>query len=305
MYYLIEKELVPCEADDLANASAQFVAVITPEEWARQREGFDMGIDMDMEVERPRETKAVVNMDSLTGSFSRPELDLPGSTRGTFSFALDEKGIVLVDDSGYAASLVDKISRTRKWRLPSMERFIYDLLEETIAGDLVLFEEMEKRLSGMEDAILDDQIESYPPEMSAIRGDLLALRVHYEQLIDLGQELQENENGFFREESLRYFHMFTERVMRLQDMVTVQRDYVGQLRDLMQSQHDIKQNRIMALLTVVTSVFMPLTLITGWYGMNFRHMPELDWPASYPAVLVVCIAIVVGCLAWFKRKRWL
>ena len=39
--------------------------------------------------------------------------------------------------------------------------------------------------------------------------------------------------------------------------------------------------------------------------MNFRHMPELDWPASYPAVLVVCIAIVVGCLAWFKRKRWL
>lgn len=305
MYYLIKDSLVPCEPSDVLADGAQFVAVLTGEEWLRERESFDMGIDMDMDIERPLETKAVVNMDSLTGSFARPELDLSGSTRGTFSFALDEKGIVLVDDSGYARSLVEKIVRTRKWRLPSMERFIYDLLEETISGDLVLFAEMEKQLSGIEDAILEEQIETYPPEMNAIRGDLLDLRVHYEQLIDLGHELQENENGFFREEALRYFHMFTERVVRLQDIVSVQRDYVSQLRDLMQSQLDIKQNRIMTLLTVVTSIFMPLTLITGWYGMNFRHMPELNWHQSYPIVFAVCIAIAVGCLAWFKRKRWL
>ncbi len=61
----------------------------------------------------------------------------------------------------------------------------------------------------------------------------------------------------------------------------------------------------MTLLTVITSIFMPLTLITGWYGMNFRFMPELDKPYAYPIVLGVCLLIVVGCLIWFKKKKWM
>ena len=141
--------------------------------------------------------------------------------------------------------------------------------------------------------------------MNDIRGDLLDLRVHYEQLIDLGQELEENENGFFKEENLRYFHMFTERVTRLRDIVNGQREYVMQLRDLIQSQLDVRQNRIMTVLTVVTSIFLPLTLIAGWYGMNFRYMPELEWRYSYPVVIAISIIIVVVCLIWFKRKKWM
>ena len=141
--------------------------------------------------------------------------------------------------------------------------------------------------------------------MNDIRGNLLDLRVHYEQLIDLAQELQENENGFFREENLRYFNMFTERVIRLQATVTGQREYVTQLRDLIQSQLEERQNRIMTVLTVITSIFLPLTLIAGWYGMNFRYMPELDWRWSYPVVLVVSVLIVVFCLVLFKKKKWM
>ena len=148
-------------------------------------------------------------------------------------------------------------------------------------------------------------MDSYPAKMNDIRGNLLDLRVHYEQLIDLAQELQENENGFFREENLRYFNMFTERVIRLQATVTGQREYVTQLRDLIQSQLDERQNRIMTVLTVITSIFLPLTLIAGWYGMNFRYMPELDWRWSYPAVLVVSVLIVVFCLVLFKKKKWM
>ena len=61
----------------------------------------------------------------------------------------------------------------------------------------------------------------------------------------------------------------------------------------------------MTVLTVVTAVFAPLTLITGWYGMNFRHMPELEWSWGYPAVFVLCAVIAVGCLVWFRKKKWL
>ena len=131
------------------------------------------------------------------------------------------------------------------------------------------------------------------------------MRSHYEQLIDLGQELEENENGFFAEENLRYFRLFTERVLRLQDNLTNLRDYIAQLRDFFQAKVDVKQNRIMTILTIITSIFMPLTLIAGWYGMNFRYMPELYSIWGYPAVILVSIAIVVGCLVYFRKKKWL
>ena len=67
----------------------------------------------------------------------------------------------------------------------------------------------------------------------------------------------------------------------------------------------IKQNRIMTILTVVTTIFMPLTLIAGWYGMNFRYMPELDSVWGYPVIIAVSILIVIGSLLFFKKKKWL
>ena len=305
MYYLIKGSLTPCEPSEILTDGAPYAAVLTAAEWQQQKDRFDMQIDMDMDLSAPQETKAVVNLDSLTGSFSIPDRSSISGPRHDFTFALDEKGIVLVDDSGYAEGLLETISRTKKWRLPSLERFLYDLLELTISQDLALLEKSEHRLNLIEERILRGEIEAYPQEMNDIRGDLLDLRVHYEQLIDLSQELEENENGFFAEENLRYFHMFTERVMRLQDLVTGQREYVMQLRDLLQSQLDVKQNRIMTLLTVITSIFLPLTLIAGWYGMNFRYMPELEWPWSYPAVILLSVVIVIVCLVWFKKKKWM
>ena len=303
MYYLIRESLIPCKPEEIRQGSEQYVALLSSAEWQLERDRFDMLIDMEMEA--PQETKAVVNMDSLTGTLSVPDRENISGPRHGFSFALDEKGIVLVDDSGYAEKLVQEVCRSKKWRLPGLERFIYDLLEMTISQDLALLEKSEQKLNRIEEAILRGEVEQYPQEMNNIRGDLLDLRVHYAQLIDLGQELEENENGFFLEENLRYFHMFTERVIRLQEMVNGQREYVMQLRDLMQSQLDVRQNRIMTVLTVITSIFLPLTLIAGWYGMNFRYMPELEWRYSYPVVIAVSIAIVAGCLAWFKRKKWM
>ena len=303
MYYLIRESLTPCEPGEIREGGGQYVALLSSAEWRLEREKFDMLIDMEMDASQ--ETKAVVNMDSLTGTLSIPDRENISGPRHCFSFALDEKGIVLVDDSGYAEKMLQTICQSKKWRLPGLERFLYDLLELTISQDLALLEKSEQKLNRIEEAILRGEVEQYPQAMNEIRGDLLDLRVHYAQLIDLGQELAENENGFFREENLRYFHMFTERVMRLQDLVNGQREYVMQLRDLMQSQMEVRQNRIMTVLTVITSIFLPLTLIAGWYGMNFRYMPELEWRFSYPAVIVISVVIVVVCLVWFKRKKWM
>ena len=134
---------------------------------------------------------------------------------------------------------------------------------------------------------------------------ICTLDLYYSQLTDMGLELEENENGFFAEENLRYFHMFTVRAERLRETVRSLRDYSVQLRDLIQTRVDVKQNRVMTLLTVITTIFTPLTLLTGWYGMNFRYMPELEYKWSYPVVILVSLCIAAGCLLYFKKKKWL
>ena len=307
MFYAVHESLTPYSLAEIKSLPAEvpFVAVLNSREWREIGEELGIEIDMEMDLDAPRETKAVVNRDSPTGSFSIPDRQQISGARHTFSFALNERGVVLVEEGDFIAQKVAQISRTKKWRLPGLERFLYDLLETIIAQDLPLLETMEKRMNTIEEAILRGEVEAYPQALNDIRGDLLDLRVHYEQLIDLGQELEENENGFFHEENLRYFHMFTERVMRLQDMVSGQREYVVQLRDLIQVQMDVKQNRIMTLLTVITSIFLPLTLIAGWYGMNFKYMPELNWKYSYPAVILVSVGIVIACIRYFKKKKWM
>ena len=93
--------------------------------------------------------------------------------------------------------------------------------------------------------------------------------------------------------------------MRLQDNVSELRDYSVQLRDLVSGQLSIKQNNIMTLLTIITTIFMPLTLIAGWYGMNFVYMPELHTPWGYPTVIIISLLIIVLSLIWFRKNKWL
>ena len=305
MFFLIEESLKEVEKNRLKNTDKQYVAVLSSEDWHLNRDSFEMGIDMDIDVSGIFTTQAEVNYDSLTGFFSIPDRsNLSGENAG-FAFALDEKGIVLIDDRGRAREIIENIRLTKRWKLPGLERFLYDFLDYIIKDDLRLMEKYELELNDMEKTILSGD-ETFPSgRLNEIRNDIRDLRIHYEQLIDLGQELEENENGFFKQENLRYFKLFLNRMARLHDNSTSLRDYTMQLRDLYKAHLDIKQNRIMTVLTVVTTIFMPLTLIAGWYGMNFRYMPELEWRWGYPLIIVISILIATGGLWFFKKKKWL
>ena len=305
MYYLIKETLEPCSREQIRTGEAQYVALLTSQEWKQQCDSFDMGIDLDLDMSNIFTTQAEVNFDSLTGAFSIPDRgDLTGED-WKFAFALDEKGIVFIDDSGAATRYLDAIRRTRKWRLPGLERFLYDFLDQIIKDDLRLMERYERELEGLEQSILNDEIEYSSERVNELRGDIRELRIHYEQLIDLGQELEENDNNFFAQENLRYFRLFLNRLARLHDTAASLRDYTMQIQDLYQANLDVRQNRIMTVLTVVTTIFLPLTLIAGWYGMNFQYMPELHWRWSYPVVILISAVIVVGSLWYFRKKKWL
>lgn len=305
MNYLIKSSLTECTEEEMHNSNCQYVAVLTFDEWKQRQSSFDMGIELDLNQDDIHNTKAEVNYDSLTGTFSVPSRRNISGPDYQYAFALDEKGIVFIDSTGVVKKILRKIERTKKWRVPCMERFIYDFLETIINRDLTLLESYEKELDSIEDDMMDESTETGLTRVNEIRSDLRELRIHYEQLIDLGQELSENENNFFKPENTRYFRLFTDRVIRLHDTATSLRDFTMQLRDMYHTQIDVKQNRIMTLLTVVTTIFMPLTLIVGWYGMNFRYMPELNTKWGYPVVIIVSALIIVGSLLFFKKKKWL
>lgn len=307
MYYSIRETLEPVAEPVIGEDDAQYVSLLSYSAWRAQKEQFDLGMD----IEEPEKaeiftTHAQVNYDSLTGTFCIPNRKDFDAEDVKFSFALDEKGIIFIDDTGAAEAIVETIRSTRRWRTPSLERFLYDFLEQIVKDDLALMTRLELEMDTMEQAVLEDHEDALPiGRLNEIRMEIRDLQNHYEQLLDLAEELEENENGFFQQENLRYFRQFLSRVERLRDMATALRDYTIQIHDLYATQVDVRQNRIMTILTVITSIFLPLTLIAGWYGMNFRYMPELNWPWSYPIVFVVCIVIVVACLVFFKKKKWL
>ena len=289
MYYLIKEKLEKSTKNEFRKGKSQFVAVMTLEEWKNTKEDFEMGIDLDIDPNEIYSTKAIVNYDSLTGCFSIPDRD-DFEKYYDFLFALDEKGIVFIDDHEYVNGIIDRIQKTKKWRFPSLERFIYDFLEEIVRHDRELIEKYEKELTEMEDLIAKDCGEEISDRANDIRSDIRDLRVHYEQLLDFSQELEE---------------LFTSRIERMRDETMAVSDHALQIRDIYKAHLDIKQNRIMTLLTIVTTIFTPLTVIAGWYGMNFKYMPELNSKLGYPIVIIVSLFIVVGSLIIFKLKKWL
>ena len=303
MFFAIEETLRAVDREDLKGK--QFVAVMSFEEWLKKKDSFEMVIDMDLDLKEIFLTKAEVNYDSLTGSFAIPDRKNPSGDDLKFAFVLDEKGIIFIDDGDTALNIIKGIQRIKKWKLPSLERFLYDFLDYIVKDDLRLMENYENELDSMEQAIIDGDENLPSGRLNDIRSDIRYLRIHYEQLMDLAQEFQENENGFFKPENLRYFRLFIDRAARLHDSSMSLRDYTMQLRDLYKAHLDIKQNRIMTVLTVVTTIFMPLTLIVGWYGMNFRFMPELEWKGSDPVIIILSVLIVIISLIFFKKKKWL
>ncbi len=101
-----------------------------------------------------------------------------------------------------------------------------------------------------------------------------------------------------------YFQDIHDHLLKLSDMVEANRDLTSDIRDSFISINSYRMNTIMKTLTVITTIFMPLTFIAGIYGMNFRYMPELEWSFGYFAVLFIMFSIGLGMFWWFKVKGW-
>lgn len=173
------------------------------------------------------------------------------------------------------------------------------------SNDVYEFEKMEDRITDLEDSLITET-RSNSKDTSRIismRRELLKMKRYYEQLALITEDLTENENKAFSDELLKRFVSLDKRMDYLLNSVTHLREYMTQVREAYQAQVDIEQNQIMKVFTVITSIFLPLTLIVGWYGMNLK-LPEFQWSFGYPFVIILSIAVVIASIAIFKMKKW-
>lgn len=185
----------------------------------------------------------------------------------------------------------------------SFERLLFVFFERLTSDDTSLLEKIEQEISGLESALMTSKKRNCVQEIISLRKRLMILKRYYEQLLGVMDDLQENGNGLQPGSALRYFKIYAARVDRLYHNVINLRDYVTQVREAYQAEVDIGLNNIMKIFTVLTAIFMPLTLLVGWYGMNLQ-MPEFKWAFGYPMVIIIAVAVVALCMVIFKKKKW-
>lgn len=239
----------------------------------------------------------------LAGTLSIPKLlDIKGS-RHRIQFFIDNKNMVIIDDEEFSLRLVQRIQRSRHNQGESREHFIYNFFSEFMLRDTELLAEHEQKLMELEENVNDGKTDDFLETITPIRKELLILRSYYDEIMDLGRELEEDENGFFEKKQKKYFGTISDRADRLMGRTVHLLEYATQVRDAYQSHVNAQQNKNMEFLTVISTIFFPLTLIAGWYGMNFQNMPELR--EGYPGVIALSIIVVIVCIIFFKRKKML
>ena len=195
---------------------------------------------------------------------------------------------------------------TRYQHNATIEKMIFGVLERFVSGNASLMEKMDAQMLALEQHMVEGRGDKrLNRTIYDFRQQLTVIRNYYEQLIDIGEELLENENDLFEDSNLHYFRLFVAKAERLLASAQLKSENLVHLREALDAELNYTLNNVMKVFTVITAIFSPLTLIVGWYGMNFQHMPELKWAWAYPALLIVCTAITVAIIWLFKRKRFM
>ena len=208
----------------------------------------------------------------------------------------------ICSDCSYVDDLLSKLSKDSV-RSFQNSKVLYHFFEKLIGDDSEILDDIEQNITELEETLMTSKSYDCIKDIIALRKTLLTLKRYYEQMLALSSVMQENDNAIIPKGDLRYFKIHTNHVDRLYRNVLNLRDYVTQVREAYQAQVDISLNQIMKLFTVVTVIFMPLTLIVGWYGMNLK-MPEFSWHFGYLFVIGLSLCTLLISLMFFKRKKW-
>lgn len=237
----------------------------------------------------------------LCGNLHIPKLGDPLGDKIQIYFFVNRKNIVILDNEGFAEKIIQRTISSRIDPGKSRERFLYSFCAKFMDKDLENLGRYGQKIMQIEEDINEDELDEVTETIAQLRKELLVLREYYDELHDFGKQLEENENHFFSGKNLEYFGIISDRADRLMGRTMYLLDYIAQVRETYQGKVAEEQNKNMEFLTIISTIFFPLTLITGWYGMNFQNMPELA--KGYPGVIILSLAVIAGIIFIFKKRH--
>lgn len=279
------------------------IQVMSRDEFNREYAGSFTGCSELLEsLNSMRYCKAEVFKDCITGMLRLPKKnDLYRDAKLTFGFCLMKDRIVFIENNGELKSWIQ--SQAEILGRFSPEQLLLQVMGNMISDDILYLSHIEEQAELLEDSITDGNTDNFFVSLTKYRRKLSELNAYYDQLVDIGELLQLPVCVAFVSEAASW-DKYTRRCERLQNHVQFIRENMLQLGELYQSIQDTHQNKIMGFLTIITTFFLPLTLLTGWYGMNFKHMPELSWKYGYIAVIAAVAVIAVCEFIYFKKKKY-
>jgi magnesium transporter len=181
---------------------------------------------------------------------------------------------------------------------------LYHVLDKIVDNYFPLVYKIEDVLNDLDENSGEETMESLLERLFDTRHDLLSLRHTISPMRDLVYRILNSQRIKGQLTNIEYFSDIHDHLLKLSEMVEANRELTTDIRDSYLSLNSHETNRVMKVLTVITTIFMPLTFIAGIYGMNFANMPELEWKYGYYSVLMLMLFIGLGMFFWFRKKGW-
>ena len=180
----------------------------------------------------------------------------------------------------------------------------YYLLDLVVDDYFPVLDRLEDEIEQVEEEVLVEPDEQLLEEISDLRSDLIEIQRTAAPQREMAAKLARTETPFIADERKIYFRDIQDDLARISDLLTNYRDLIGGARDMYMTSISNRMNEIMQTLTIVATIFIPLTFIAGIYGMNFEIMPELGWDWGYYGALGLMGGAALGMVYYFKKKDW-
>ncbi|MBU1038754.1 magnesium/cobalt transporter CorA [Patescibacteria group bacterium] len=200
------------------------------------------------------------------------------------------------------AVLLTDDSRLRK---NGIDYLAYALTDAVVDNYFLILEKIGEQIEALENKLVDKPLPSTARIVHGLRRQLILLRKAVWPLREVVSTLERSDSNLIQKHTKPYLRELYDHTVQVMDSLETYRDMVLGLLDVYLSSESNRLNEVMKVLTIIATIFIPLTFIVGVYGMNFKYMPELSSPYGYPAVWLVIVVVAGFMLAYFKRKKWL
>ena len=192
-----------------------------------------------------------------------------------------------------------------KIRKLGADMLMYSLIDAVVDNYFVVLDGLDDKIEEVEGYLTDNSKEDTLQRIQNLKREALTLHKAIWPLREVSSTLQRDEIPLIQPTTQIFLRDVYDHVVQLMDTTETIRDILSGMLDIYLSTLSNRMNEVMKVLTIISTVFIPLTFIAGVYGMNFRFMPELEAPVAYPLVWVVMIVIALLMLRYFKKKKWL